>query len=194
MIWLAILAAIIGLVMAQSGEISPSHRSLTSVDELLIAAKQERIEKAIIQSDPKGGEEWYSIQGKVTNPAFEIDENQYKSLPFIVKGRVTESEYKELRALLGSRLKGEEPSSTIWTDLLFSLLPFLLIIGLLYFLFVRQLRMAGKGALSFGKSKAKLLTRENEKIVFDNVAGCDEAKEEVAEIVDFCVTPKDSRK
>ena len=193
LIWLAVLAAIIGLVMAQSGEISPSQRSLSSVDELLIAAGEERIEKAVIQSDPKGGDEWYTIQGKGTNPACEIDENQYRTLPFIVKGRVTETDYKELRALLGNRLR-EEPSSTIWTDLLFSLLPFLLIIGLLYFLFVRQLRMAGKGALSFGKSKAKLLTRENEKVIFDHVAGCDEAKEEVSEIVDFLKDPKRFRK
>jgi cell division protease FtsH len=193
LIWLAILAAIIGLVMAQSGEITPSQRALNSVDDLISAAKEDRIEKAIIQSDAKGGEEWYTVNGKVLNPAFEVDENQYKTLPFIVKGRITESEYKELRALLGSRLI-EEPSSTIWTDLLFSLLPFLLIIGLLYFLFVRQLRNAGKGALNFGKSKAKMLTRENEKIVFKDVAGCDEAKEEVSEIVDFLKEPKRFRK
>ena len=193
LIWLAVLAAIIGLVMAQSGEIAPGQLSIASIDELITAAKQDRVDKATIQSDPKGGEEWYVIQGKIQNPAFEIDENQYKTLPFVVKGRVTESEYKELRDLLGTRLR-EEPSSTIWTDLLFSLLPFLLIIGLLYFLFVRQLRMAGKGALSFGKSKAKLLTRENEKIVFNDVAGCEEAKEEVAEIVDFLKDPKRFRK
>ncbi len=193
LIWLAVLAAIIGLVMAQSGEITPSQLSISSIDDLITAAKQDRVDKAIIQSDPKGGEDWYTIQGKIQNPAFEIDENQYKTLPFVVKGRVTESDYKELRDLLGTRLR-EEPSSTIWTELLFSLLPFLLIIGLLYFLFVRQLRMAGKGALSFGKSKAKLLTRENEKIVFNNVAGCDEAKEEVSEIVDFLKDPKRFRK
>jgi len=54
--------------------------------------------------------------------------------------------------------------------------------------------MAGKGALSFGKSKAKLLTRENEKIVFNDVAGCEEAKEEVSEIVDFLKDPKRFRK
>ena len=54
--------------------------------------------------------------------------------------------------------------------------------------------MAGKGALNFGKSKAKLLTRENEKILFSNVAGCDEAKEEVSEIVDFLKDPKRFRK
>ncbi len=193
LIWMAVLAAIIGLVMAQSGEITSGQLSIGSVDELITAAKQDRVDKAIIQSDPKGGEEWYVIQGKIQNPAFEIDENQFKTLPFVVKGRVTETEYKELRDLLGARLR-EEPSSTIWTDLLFSLLPFLLIIGLLYFLFVRQLRMAGKGALSFGKSKAKLLTRENEKIVFNDVAGCDEAKEEVSEIVDFLKDPKRFRK
>ena len=193
LIWLAILAAIIGLVMAQSGEIAPSQRALSTVDDLISAAKEDRIDKAVIQSDPKGGEEWYVVNGKVQNPGFEVDENQYKTLPFVVKGRITESEYKDLRALLGSRLV-EEPSSTIWTDLLFSLLPFLLIIGLLYFLFVRQLRMAGKGALNFGKSKAKLLTRENEKVVFNDVAGCDEAKEEVAEIVDFLKDPKRFRK
>jgi len=193
LIWLAILAAIIGLVMAQSGEIAHSQRALSSVDDLISAAQEDRIEKAVIQSDPKGGEEWYVVNGKVLNPAFEVDENQYKTLPFVVKGRITESEYKDLRALLGGRLV-EEPSSTIWTDLLFSLLPFLLIIGLLYFLFVRQLRMAGKGALNFGKSKAKMLTRENERILFKDVAGCDEAKEEVSEIVDFLKDPKRFRK
>ncbi|MGA0902681.1 MAG: ATP-dependent zinc metalloprotease FtsH [Opitutales bacterium] len=179
--------------MAQSGEITSGQLSIASIDELITAAKQDRVDKAIIQSDPKGGEEWYVIQGKIQNPAFEIDENQYKTLPFVVKGRVTESDYRTLRELLGTRLR-EEPSSTIWTDLLFSLLPFLLIIGLLYFLFVRQLRMAGKGALSFGKSKAKLLTRENEKVVFNDVAGCEESKEEVAEIVDFLKDPKRFRK
>ena len=195
LIWLAILAAIIGLAMVQSQEITPSHSSINSVGELINEAKEGRIEKAVIESDPKGGEEWYSIQGNFKNPAYiaSTSEDEYQTLPFFVKGRVTESEYKELRDILGDKLN-EKPSSTIWTDLLFSLLPFLLIIGLLYFLFVRQLRMAGKGALNFGKSKAKLLSRENEKIVFDNVAGCDEAKEEVSEIVDFLKDPKRFRK
>ena len=193
LIWLAIFAAIVGLLMVQTEDIKPSQRSISSVNELLEAAKDERIENATIQSDAKGGEEWYVVKGKVSNPRFEEDPKQFKTLPFSVTGRITESDYKELRTALAGKLK-EEPSSTIWTDLLFSLLPFLLIIGLLYFLFVRQLRQAGKGALNFGKSKAKLLTRDKDKVVFGDVAGCDEAKEEVAEIVDFLKDPKRFRK
>ena len=75
-------------------------------------------------------------------------------------------------------------------ELLLGMVPFLLIIGLLYFLFVRQLRMAGRGAMSFGKSKAKLLSRDRDKVSFKDVAGCEEAKEEVGEVVDFLKDPK----
>ena len=194
LIWLAILAAIVGLVVSQSGTKKTAAGGLNTIEQFLTAAKEDRIEEATIQSNPKGGEEWYVISGEFTNPSFDPQSSDdYQTLSFLVEGRVTESEYKELRDILGDRLN-ESPSSTIWTDLLFSLLPFLLIIGLLYFLFVRQLRMAGKGALNFGKSKAKMLTRENEKILFSDVAGCDEAKEEVSEIVDFLREPKRFRK
>jgi len=88
----------------------------------------------------------------------------------------------------------EVPASTLLTEVLVTLLPFVIIIGVLYFLFVRQLRMAGKGAMSFGKSRAKMLTREREKVSFKDVAGCDEAKEEVAEIVEFLRDPKKFQK
>ena len=194
LIWLAILAAIVMLVVSQSGTKKSAAGGLSTIDEFLKAVENERIEEATIQSNPKGGEEWYVITGEFTNPSFDPQSSDdYQTLGFMVEGRVTESDYKKLRNDLGDRLK-ESPSSTIWTDLLFSLLPFLLIIGLLYFLFVRQLRMAGKGALNFGKSKAKMLTRENEKILFKDVAGCDEAKEEVSEVVDFLKDPKRFRK
>ena len=72
--------------------------------------------------------------------------------------------------------------------------PFLLVLGLLYFLFVRQMRIAGRGAMSFGKSRARLMTRDRNKVTFDDVAGIDEAKEEVQEIIEFLKDPKKFQK
>ena len=95
-----------------------------------------------------------------------------------------------MRFLQKSKKFEENESNTFLPQLLAGLIPFLLVIGILYFLFVRQLRMAGRGALSFGKSKAKLLTRDKDKVTFNEVAGCDEAKEEVSEVIDFLKDPK----
>jgi cell division protease FtsH len=77
----------------------------------------------------------------------------------------------------------------IW-QVVSSVLPVLLVFGLLYFLFMRQMRSAGHGALSFGKSRARILNRDRNKITFDNVAGIDEAKDEVQEIIAFLKDPK----
>ncbi len=79
-------------------------------------------------------------------------------------------------------------------QLLSSIIPFILILGLLYFLFIRQMKAAGKGAMSFGKSRARLLTRGKNKIMFTDVAGIEEAKEELQEIVDFLKDPKKFQK
>jgi len=75
-------------------------------------------------------------------------------------------------------------------QVMFSLLPILLILLILYFFFRQQMKMAGRGAMSFGKSKAKLLTLGKNKVTFKNVAGVEEAKEEVWEIVEFLKDPK----
>src|SRR5690606_35114092 len=106
---------------------------------------------------------------------------------FIAEGRLTDDNLERLQA---TGVFKEQPSGDLLTDFLVGLLPFVIIIGLLYFLFVRQLRMAGKGAMNFGKSRAKMLTRDRERVTFKEVAGCDEAKEEVAEIVEFLKDPK----
>jgi cell division protease FtsH len=87
-----------------------------------------------------------------------------------------------------------EVQSPYVREILAGFLPFLLLLGLLYFLFVRQMRMAGKGAMNFGKSRAKLLTRTKNKITFKDVAGVEEAKEEVEEIIEFLKDPKKFQK
>ena len=71
-----------------------------------------------------------------------------------------------------------------------SLVPILLFLLILYFFFRQQIRMAGKGAMNFGKSKARMMARDKNKVTFKDVAGVEEAKDEVQEIVEFLRDPK----
>jgi len=73
-------------------------------------------------------------------------------------------------------------------NLLVSLLPVILIAGV-WFFFMRQMQGGARGAMGFGKSKARLLTENKNRVTFDDVAGVDEAKDELAEIVDFLKDP-----
>jgi cell division protease FtsH len=79
-------------------------------------------------------------------------------------------------------------------SILANLIPFILIFGLIYFFFIRQMKNSGRGAMSFGKSRAKLLTRDKNKITFAQVAGVDEAKDELVEVVEFLKDPKQFQK
>ncbi len=72
--------------------------------------------------------------------------------------------------------------------LLINLLPVILIAAV-WFFFMRQMQGGARGAMGFGKSKARLLTENKNRVTFDDVAGVDEAKEELAEIVDFLKDP-----
>ena len=74
--------------------------------------------------------------------------------------------------------------------LLWSITPFLILGVLFWFFFIRQIKAAGKGALSFGKSKARMLAKDRNKTTFKDVAGVDEAIEEVSELVEFLKDPK----
>lgn len=84
--------------------------------------------------------------------------------------------------------------SALMAQTLMSFLPIALFLLVLYFLFRQQIRMAGKGALNFGKSKARMLARDKNKITFKDVAGVEEAKDEVQELVEFLRDPKKFQK
>ena len=109
-------------------------------------------------------------------------------VPFTTKAKLTEKMQDELLPPKG-KLEVSETSPML-LNMIWTLAPFLLIGVLFWFFFIRQIKMAGKGALSFGKSKARMLAKERNKTMFKDVAGIEEAIEEVSEIVEFLKDPK----
>jgi cell division protease FtsH len=93
----------------------------------------------------------------------------------------------------GDRFTVRKPN-VLMLNLLYSVLPFVVVALLIWFVFIRQIKMAGKGALSFGKSKARLLSKDKNKVTFKDVAGIEEAKDEVQELVEFLKDPKKFQK
>ena len=88
------------------------------------------------------------------------------------------------------KIRGAEPDNSLWAHAFITWLPFIFIFGI-WFYFMRQMQGGGGrgGALSFGKSRARLLGEDQVKITFNDVAGVEEAKEEVTELVDFLSDP-----
>ena len=90
----------------------------------------------------------------------------------------------------GVNLSFEKPEqSSLWVTVLLQYLP-LVFLFLLFFFFMRQLQSGGGKAMSFGKSKAKLMTEHHNKITFADVAGIDESKDELEEIISILKDPK----
>jgi cell division protease FtsH len=88
------------------------------------------------------------------------------------------------------KVTAENKSSDPWyMSVLISWIPMLLLIGV-WILFMRQMQTGGNKAMSFGRSKARLMTQDKMKVTFADVAGVDEAKEELNEIIDFLKDPK----
>jgi len=183
LIWLSIIGILFLLWKFNPGRISSP--ATLKVQEVLDYAVSDQVAEGSIRSDPSGGRDWGVILGEMKEPILVSETGKTKS--FHAAGRLTDANMETLRK---SKVFKEEAASNLVTQLLTSILPIVIVLGLLYFFFVRQLRQAGRGALNFGKSRAKLLTRDRDRVTFADVAGCDEAKEEVSEVVEFLKDPK----
>jgi len=184
-IWLLVALVLTSLLLWSPGRLgSPVTLKIQQVVEL---AENDGIKAGVIKPDLSGGRDWALVTGELSEPMLLRPDSEQTTTAFRSAGRLTDSSMERLQR---TERFVEQPATTMWSQILANVIPFVLIIGLLYFLFVRQLKQAGRGALSFGKSKAKLLTRDKEKVTFADVAGCDEAKEEISEIVEFLKDPK----
>src|SRR5512138_389215 len=127
------------------------------------------------------------IEGKLRTPII-VEDNQVQNftttLPF-------ENSTDELQAQLIAQdvtIRAEDPKQN-WWFILIQALPWLLIIGFWFFM-LRQMQAGGSKAFQFGKSKARLLAGDTPKVTFADVAGADEAKEELQEIIEFLKDPQ----
>jgi len=110
----------------------------------------------------------------------------------VISSNNVDSLSKELRtAKIPFEIK--EPQNSILIPILINLGPFVLLIGI-WFFFMRQMQSGGNKALSFGKSRARLLSMQQKKITFKDVAGVDEAKEELKEIIEYLREPQKFQK
>ncbi|MBR1603638.1 MAG: ATP-dependent zinc metalloprotease FtsH [Synergistaceae bacterium] len=102
---------------------------------------------------------------------------------------INAAEIAERAAQKGVTVTVEAPQKTSWTSLLTSLIPTLLLIGVwIYFMYTMQ--GGGRGVMSFAKSNAKLFLDNRPKVTFNDVAGCEESKEELQEVIEFLKEPE----
>ncbi|MDR2737691.1 MAG: ATP-dependent zinc metalloprotease FtsH [Puniceicoccales bacterium] len=208
-IWAVVILAIFSLWSMYNPAMAATQGIRWTIEDVMVAAEKNDIVKGVIQGVPSNGSEWYKLYGEVKNTgrfpqqkqtpvgpslgakllvAQQGDAASKETVRFTAEGRLTQCRYDRL--VSSSRIWVEKPSSTLWGDLFVNTVPYVIFLLLIFFVLGRQLRGAGKSAMTFGKSRAKLLTQDKKKVTFADVAGCDEAKEEVAEIVDFLKNPK----
>ena len=183
--WMIIWLVMMGLFLAVYQYMSTAQEKFKPIPfqpDFMQLITQNRVKKCeiIIAAD---GQQY--IRGELTD----LDPQTKKPGRFVVNAPITEYLQKLLEEKKVPVYEYKYPNTLFW-QILTGPLSLLLVMVLLSFLFWRQIRMAGRGAMSFGKSRARLMTREKNKTTFKDVAGVDEAREEVQEIIEFLRDPK----
>ena len=185
LVWLLILLGLGGMLMFKG--YGPGKLKEISQSEFEVLLRDKQVASATLVGDT---DSIYTVEGQLvakTTTGAGGKSIQQPPVPFrtriIYSNRISE-------LLENTRFKVEPNNAAFWNFLLVGILPVLIIVGAIYFFSARQMRMnGGRGALDFGKSKARMIPPDELKVKFDDIAGADEAKEEIQEIVEFLKDP-----
>jgi cell division protease FtsH len=165
LIWVFLVTGLISLWEFVGKGVGTSTVQTVSYSDVLNKAGDNKIKSVTIDASTMTGQYTDGTQFRTTIPP--NDQEMYKALerPGVV-------------------MNIKDQNSNFWVNTLISVAPFALLLGLWFFL-LRQMQSGGNKAMSFGKSRARLLSMQQKKITFKDVAGVDEAKEELKEIIEF---------
>jgi cell division protease FtsH len=172
-LWM-VIGLIVILLFTVFSNTQPGVQESPNFSEFLKAIEQGRVESVVI----RGNLVTYNLRdGSPTQRTYTVD-------------------YPDLVKMLrehGVRIAVKPPDSNPWYAVFLQWVPMLLFIGVWIF-FMRQMQGGGAKALSFGKARARLVSEKQNKVTFQDVAGVDEAKEELREIIDFLKDPQKFQK
>lgn len=171
-----ILIALLAISAVHFFNNKPTLRKSINFSTLLEGVKNNQIEKITIQ-----GEEYAGKYKSAFNEG-----SQFIAIGPESKDSNTMALFATSDVEVDFKKKSDTP---VWQQFLFSWLP-MIFLFVFFFFFMRQIQIGGGKALSFGKSKARLLTENQRKVTFTDVAGIEEAKEELYEIIDFLREPQ----
>ena len=186
-IWLILVAVIILIVSLAPERMGAAFgKTRPSYDQILEAVRHGQVKAVVV----KGETLKVKLREGAPQDKFPDTEFSVSIYPDVVDDFTREIHAYNAEKPDAERVQVDfEKPSTLLLNLV-NMLPWMILFVLLYWMLMRQLRGAGSGVFSFGRSKAKVATPEQTRVTFDDVAGIDEAKQEVMEIIEFLRNPE----